>query len=1678
MWFYSLLASWKSRPFRNRRPQARPVRRSSRLLVEPLENRLTPSFGVSSLAFFNGANGLNPGAGLIMDGGGNLYGTTESGGAFGYGAVFEMAKGSGTITVLAGFNGNNGSNPDSPLLRDSSGNLYGTTSAGGVNGDGTIFELANGSNAITTLASFNGTNGLGPISGLIMDPSGNLYGTAVQGGAYGYGGGSTGYGTVFELAKGSGSITGLASFNGANGQFPSGGVTLDSSGNLYGTARDGGANGYGTVFELANGSGTLTTVVSFSGGSNGAYPYASLIMDASGNFYGTTAGGDTNDYGTVFELARGSSTITTLASLTRSGAWAPQTGLLMDSSGNLYGTASAGGASGYGTVFELPKGASSLTTLAAFDASNGSDPLGPLVMDSSGNLYGTTAVGGEGFQDVYVQGDGTVFEVIPHTAALNWSTPASINYDTALSSTQLDATAADSVTGATVAGTFVYSPPTGTILHGGSQTLSVTFTPTDTVDYSPITTRVSLVVNQLTPALTWNTPASIPDGTPLTSTQLDATAADPVTGASLSGTFVYTPPAGTILGNGINTLNVTYTPADASDYTTATASVTLVVGHSTGIATLGMFNYGNGSETIAGEVNGVEISAGLLMDSSGNLYGTTPLGGTLSGGGDVFEVAAGSGSVTALASFNGANGAFPTAGLVMDASGNLYGTTISNGASRGTVFELPKGSGAVITLAGFDGTNGSNPDSPLIRDSSGNLYGTTCGGGANGDGTIFELANGSGTITTLASFDGSNGVAPIGALVQDQSGDLYGTTSGGGASSDGTVFELAAGSGAITTVASFNGSNGAGPTGIVMNSNGNLYGTAQGGGANNDGTAFEVAKGSNTITLLASFNGDNGMSPNGTVSVDNSGNLYGTTSGGGASRDGTVFELRSGSSTPDTLAAFDPETNNGGIPVGGLITDSSGNLYGMTLEGGEGRLFGAEGDGIVFELVPRTPAVSWSAPAAINYGTALTSTQLDATAPVAGTFTYTPPAGTIPHAGWQTLTVAFTPTDTADYSPLTTRVGIFVNQVTPVMTWITPASITYGTPLSGTQLDATAADPSSGSLLAGTFAYTPPAGTIVGRGSTIMSVTFTPADTTDYTTATASVTLVVKPAYSISDFSFKGTNGSEAGAGLIMDSSGNLYGTTLAGGSGYGTVFELASGARTITSLASFNGANGQTPAGALIMDTNGNLYGTTKAGGKNGDGTVFELVKGSTTITTLLSFNGSNGADPVAGLIMDSSGNFYGTTESGGAYGDGTIFKLSSKGALTTLAPFNGSNGYLPVAGLVMDSSGDLYGATEYGGIGFVTSDSYPTGDGIVFEFIKASNTITILVRFNGSNGIHPEGGLIMDQSGNLYGTTYAGGAHDDGTVFELGAGSGLITAMLSFAGSNGSGPIAGVILDRNGNLYGTTSTGGANGDGTVFEVGAGSGAITCTVSFAGNNGADPVGGVIIDQNGNLYGTAEMGGAFKDGAVFELPAVVQKSYAISGFPASTSAGTAQTFTLTVLNPDGTTDAGYTGTVHFTSTDPQAVLPIDYTFTAADAGVHTFAATLKTAGAQSIMATDTISVLIAGSVSTTVTPAAASVLLIGGPSAVTSGVAFSITVTVLDAYGNVATGYTGTVHFSSSDTMASLPANYTFQPSDYGAHTFSGLVLFNSNKKSITALLTATDTLFSSIVGSLSVRVS
>jgi uncharacterized repeat protein (TIGR03803 family) len=284
-------------------------------------------------------------------------------------------------------------------------------------------------------------------------------------------------------------------------------------------------------------------------------------------------------------------------------------------------------------------------------------------------------------------------------------------------------------------------------------------------------------------------------------------------------------------------------------------------------------------------------------------------------------------------------------------------------------------------------------------------------------------------------------------------------------------------------------------------------------------------------------------------------------------------------------------------------------------------------------------------------------------------------------------------------------------------------------------------------------------------------------------------------------------DGSDPAAGLIMDKAGNLYSTTAYGGIyGYGTVFKFDSAGNEVV-LHSFSGTpDGAFPRAGLLTDKRGNLYGTTLEGGSSDNGTVFK-VDTSGNEAVLHSFTILDGSSPAAGVIMDKAGNLYGTAHNGGSSGSGTVFKLDTTGKETLLHSFTYFDGAGPWD-LVMDKAGNLYGTTTTSAFGY----------GTVFKLDTNGNE-TMLHSFTYSDGAYPSAGLIMDKEGNLYGTTAGGGSSVYGTVFKLDT-TGKEIVLYNFSGPDGEGPSARLFRDRRGNLYGTTLLGGPYGYGTAFKL------------------------------------------------------------------------------------------------------------------------------------------------------------------------------------------------------------------------------------------------------------------
>jgi uncharacterized repeat protein (TIGR03803 family) len=723
-----------------------------------------------------------------------------------------------TDTVLYSFAGPaQGATPRAGLIRDSVGNLYGTTVLGGTANLGTVFRL-NPAGQLTVLHTFTGVaDGAYPYAGVTLDSAGNLYGAASAGAAKSpnckhFGPGRfRGCGTVFKL-DGAGNFAVLHSFTGgADGGQPLAAVTRDSAGNLYGTTYGGGSAGLGVVYKIDT-SGNATVLYSFgSGQPSGGQPSAGVIFDLAGNLYGK------ND-SCVFKLDAADNYTAMYCFGGEIGA--PLGGLTLDSAGNLYGTVNTGSApNDFGTVFELSP-AGQVTVLHTFSGgADGTFPDAGVTLDSAGNLYGTTRAGGPG-------DGGVVYKLSP----------------------------------------------------AGQETVLYAF----------------------------NQSMSQPCG---------------AAGCDLASGVILDPD-----GNLYGTASVSGSPFGGSVYKIDPA------GNET---TLYRFPPGP---------DGEQPQSGVTLDSAGNLYGTTPIGGSM-GAGTVYKVDP-AGNETVLYNFTGgADGGGPSGGLIFDSAGKLYGDTYAGGtANAGVIFKMDT-AGNETVLYSLNGTSdGSGPSGNLIFDASGNLYGTATNGGKN-SGTVFKLSAG-GQYSVLYTFKGRDDAHPLSGVILDAAGNLYGTASGDNAyTTPGLVFKLDP-AGNETVLYRFPphtplGKEALRPVGgLVFDSAGNLYGTTSGGGTGT-GVLFKV-NAAGHYSVLHNFKKAAGTGPEATLMIDPTGNLYGTTHLGGARKKGVVFEI-SPTGRETVLHAFTGGAD-GGTPFGSVVFDSAGNLYGTTSAGGVNL------GGVVFKL--------------------------------------------------------------------------------------------------------------------------------------------------------------------------------------------------------------------------------------------------------------------------------------------------------------------------------------------------------------------------------------------------------------------------------------------------------------------------------------------------------------------------------------------------------------------------------------------------------------------------------------------------------------------------------------------------------------------------------------------------------
>lgn len=793
--------------------------------------------------------------------------------------------------------------------------------------------------------------------------------------------------------------------------------------------------------------------------------------------------------------------------------------------------------------------------------------------------------------------------------------------------------------------------------------------------------------------------------------------------------------------------------------------------------------------------------------------------------------------------------------------------------------------------------HGQFPAGGLISDSAGNLYGVTTYGGLYANGAVFMLSpnsRGGWTETVLYSFKGyvngaTDGMAPTGALTFDSAGNLYGATTGGGKGDQaGTIFKLTKSHGQwqesiLWNFGQSSPTDGFSPEGgLVFDKAGNLYGTTIDGGGRTQnscdtsigcGTVFRLTPkpdGHWSEEILYVFQGQaDGEFPNDGLAINTNGNLYGTSQGQTRSG-GVVFQLSNsgGLWTETTIYTFSGGSD-GGSPGGSLIFDHAGNLYGVAGNGGTSTGCSGSACGAVFQLTPGSNG-QWSEKVLYSFNGSDGSTPegkllFDQAGNLYGTTVYGGPGFS------QANGVVFELTPAAN------------GQWNESVLWNFTGNADGQNPTYG--------------VIAGT------AGQLYGA---ISEGPFYPLKNNGVVFQLA-LSQGTWQETTLANFSY--ADGAEPQSALIADSAGALYGTTSEGGSyGYGTVFKLTnSGAGwQETTLYNFttgspNGTYSYSNPSSLVFDTAGNLYGETGTGGSAQYGMVFELSPSSSgewTEKTLFNFTTATGIFPFGGLVIDSVGNLYGTTQGGGLiqngchFGCGTVFKLSPQQGSwseTILYNFAGgsSDGAVPLGGVIFDQAGNLYGTTSSGGI---DGAACSTGCGTVFKLTPNSGawTESVLYEFAGANGDggSPQAGVVFDQAGNLYGTTFRGGTFNQictylgcGTVFELSPKSGAWseTILYSFRGEDALDPAAGLIFDPAGNIYGT-ALGGTLGDyGTVFELSPASGGnwnetTLHTFPFPGTgDGYSPEGSVILGASGVLYGTTAGGGEGNGGMVFQI---------------------------------------------------------------------------------------------------------------------------------------------------------------------------------------------------------------
>ncbi len=610
--------------------------------------------------------------------------------------------------------------------------------------------------------------------------------------------------------------------------------------------------------------------------------------------------------------------------------------------------------------------------------------------------------------------------VIQATPAIAWSTPAPIAYGRALSVSELCAMSS-------APGSFVYTPGAGEMLAAGEHTLSVIFTPTDTTAYTTAQASVKLTVTKATPAITWPTPASVTYGAALDSTQLNAV-------ASVPGSFVYTPAEGEVLAAGINTLTAVFTPIDGAGYSAAPAAVRFTV---------------EKAETSISWPAPASISYGISL-------GTDQLNATASVPGKfVYTPGAAtvlaSGTHTLSVTFTPTEATnYASAQAEVSLSVTKVTPAVTWPAPAAIIYGTPLGSSQLNATASVPGKFVYIPAAGAVLSAGTHTPSLTF---TPADAVNYTVAQAAVSLTVAKATPVVTWSAPAPIAY----GTPLSATQLNASASVSGKFDYAPASGEVLSAGTHT------LTATFTPTDSTDYAPVQAS------VSLTVSKAKPTMISWAA-----------PAPIAHGVAL-------------SAAQLNATASLPGKFVY---------APAASEVLATGTHTLSVTFTPADANFPAAEAS-VSLTVTKATPAITWVTPTAISYGTALSATQLNATSSVAGSFVYTPGLGETLSAGTHKLSVAFTPKDSADNTPAEATTSLTVNKATPIVTWPTPEPISYGSPLSAAQLNAT-------SLIPGAFSYTPAAGTVIAAGTHILSVTFTPTDVADYTTAQGFVSLLVE----------------------------------------------------------------------------------------------------------------------------------------------------------------------------------------------------------------------------------------------------------------------------------------------------------------------------------------------------------------------------------------------------------------------------------------------------------------------------------------------------------------------------------------------------------------------------------------